>query len=162
MYSYLRQVSRALDEEHRATLDLLDRVERAFPRPGESRAADLGGLVGAFCKHLQRELERHFEFEERELFPRLIDAGDGDMAALLLDEHHAVHTVAAELLPLGDAAAAGTLDDAGWAQLKRLTLEMIERLRAHIQKETMGLLPLVDDLLDEDADRDLAFAYATS
>jgi len=162
MYSYLRQVSRALDEEHRATLDLLDRVERAFPRPGEPRAAALAGLVGVFCKHLQRELERHFEFEERELFPRLIDAGDGDMAALLLDEHRAVHTVAGELLPLGDAAAAGTLDDAGWAALKRVALEMIERLRAHIQKETMGLLPLVDDLLDEDADRDLAFAYATS
>ena len=162
MHSFSRQVTRALDEEHRATLDLLDRVERAFPRAGQPRDAELARLVGAFCKHLERELERHFEFEERELFPRLIEAGDGDMSALFLEEHHAVHAVAAELLPLGAAAEAGTLDDPGWVALRRVTLEIVERLRAHIQKETMGLLPLVDDLLDEDADRELAFAYATS
>ena len=61
---------------------------------------------------------------------------------------------------LARAAAAGTLDDNGWATLKRSALEMIERLVAHIQKETMGLLPLLDDLLDEGSDRELAFAYA--
>ena len=31
---------------------------------------------------------------------------------------------------------------------------------AHIQKETMALLPLLDDLLDEDSDRELSFAYS--
>jgi hypothetical protein len=31
---------------------------------------------------------------------------------------------------------------------------------AHIQKETMALLPMLDDLLDDDSDRELAFAYA--
>lgn len=33
---------------------------------------------------------------------------------------------------------------------------------AHIQKETMGLLPMIEDLLDDDTDRELALAYADS
>ena len=106
------------------------------------------------------ELERHFAFEEQELFPRMKEAGDGDMAELVLEEHEAVHAVARELLPLGHEAAGGRLDERGWDALKRAALEISERLRAHIDKETMGLLPLVDDLIDEDADRELAFAYA--
>jgi hypothetical protein len=70
--------------------------------------------------------------------------------------------VAAEILPLARAAAAGTLDDRGYAELKRGALEMVERQVAHIQKETMALLPLLDDLLDEALDRELAFAYASA
>jgi hemerythrin-like domain-containing protein len=161
MSGYRRQVSRALDEEHRATLDLLDRVERAFAKAGRAHDAELAKLIGAFGRHLEQELGRHFDFEERELFPRMTEAGDGDMAELFLEEHNAIHAVASELLPLGRSATSDTLDQAGWDALKRGALEMTERLRAHIHKETMGLLPLVDDLLDEETDRDLAFAYAT-
>jgi hemerythrin-like domain-containing protein len=159
--SYRRQVSRALDEEHRATLDLMDRVERAFAHAGRAHDPELAKLVGAFGRHVEQELGRHFDFEERELFPRMTEAGDGDMAALLLEEHEAIHAVAGEFLPLARAAGSDTLDQGGRDALKRSSLELMERLRAHIHKETMGLLPLVDDLLDEDADRDLAFAYAT-
>jgi hypothetical protein len=39
---------------------------------------------------------------------------------------------------------------------------MVERQVAHIQKETMALLPLLEDLLDDDADRELSFAYAAA
>jgi hypothetical protein len=69
--------------------------------------------------------------------------------------------VADEVLPLARAAAAGTLDNAGFDALKRGSLEMIERQVAHIQKETMALLPMLDDLLDEETDRELAFAYTS-
>jgi len=44
--------------------------------------------------------------------------------------------------------------------MKRHALEMIERQVAHIQKETMALLPMLDDVLDDDDDRALAFACA--
>lgn len=158
------QVSHALDEEHRTNLNLLGRVEQAFvraPRSGAARDPDLAKLAGTFGRHLEEDIGRHFEFEERELFPRMADAGDGDMAALLIEEHDAIRAVAGELLPLAHAAAAGTLDDAGWDALKRGALEMVERQVAHIQKETMALLPLLDDLLDEDTDRELAFAYTS-
>jgi hemerythrin-like domain-containing protein len=162
---FARQVSHTLDEEHRANLDLLGRVEQALaraPRTGAGRDAELQRLVGAFGRHIEQDISRHFDFEERELFPRMADAGDGDMASLMLEEHAAIRAVAAELLPLTRAGAAGTLDDAGWEALKRGALEMVERQVAHIQKETMALLPLLDDLLDDESDRELAFAYAAT
>ena len=162
--SFQRQVSHALDDEHRANLDLLGRVEQAFARvsrAGASREPALAQLAGKFARHVEQDIDRHFDFEERELFPRLTEAGEGDIAALLAEEHAAIRAVAGEVLPLARAAATGTLDDAGWQALQRGTLEMVERQVAHIQKETMALLPMLDDLLDDDTDRELAFAYAS-
>jgi hemerythrin-like domain-containing protein len=163
--NYQRQVSRTLDDEHRSNLELLGRVEQAFsraPRSGNAGDAELAQLAGAFGRHIEQDIGRHFDFEERELFPRMSDAGDGDMAALLIEEHDSIRAIAQEVLPLARAAAAGTLDDAGWTALKRGALEMVERQVAHIQKETMALLPLLEDLLDEADDRDLSFAYASA
>jgi hemerythrin-like domain-containing protein len=156
--SFARQVSRTLDEEHRANLDLLGRVERALGHTGGRDPA----LMAALARLLERDVAHHFDFEERELFPRLAQAGDGDVAALLVEEHDTIRAVADELLPLARAAATGALDDEGWTRLQRTALELVERQVAHIQKETMALLPMLDDLLDDDTDRELAFAYAAA
>lgn len=155
--SFSRQVSRMLDEEHRSNLDLLGRIEQSLVDAKRYDPA-LAGLLVQFERTLEQDVERHFAFEETELFPLMAEAGDGEMAALLLEEHHAIREVALELLPLVRRAA--SLDAAGWNALKRNALEIIERQVAHIQKETMALLPMLDDLLDDDTDRDLAFAYA--
>ncbi len=153
--NFTRQVNRALDDDHRATLDLLARVDQTFGRGGRDAA-----LAAGFGRQIELELSRHFGFEERDLFPRITDAGAGDLATLLLEEHETIRRVAADMLPLARAAA--TLDEAGWAALRISALEMVERLRAHIDKETAALLPAVEDALDEDTDRELAFAYASS
>ena len=161
--TFQRQVSHALDDEHRSTLDLLGRVEQALaraPRAGASRDPELQRLARSLERQLEVEFARHFDFEEQRLFPLMEQAGDGEMAALLVEEHDAIRAVCDEILPLTRAAAAGTLADADWDALKRGALEMVERQVAHIQKETMALLPLLDDLLDEETDRELAFAYA--
>ena len=162
--NFERQVSRMLDDEHRSNLELLGRVEQQFaraPRSGAGRDAELVRLAGALGRLIENDIERHFAFEERELFPRMADAGDGDIAALLTEEHDAIRAVATEVLPLTRAASAGTLDDAGWDLLKRGALELVERQVAHIQKETMALLPSLEDLLAADDDRELALAYAS-
>jgi hemerythrin-like domain-containing protein len=160
--SFDRQVSQALDTEHRTNLDLLGRVEQAFARRGGAAAdPDFARLAGAFARHIEQDIGRHFDFEEGELFPRLAEAGEGDIAELLREEHDAIRAVAEELLPLARAAAAGTLDNAGFEALKRGSLEMVERQVAHIQKETMALLPMLDGLLDEETDRALSFAYTS-
>jgi hemerythrin-like domain-containing protein len=161
----MNEVSRALDNEHRATLDLLGRAGQAFaraPRPGTDEASEASRVAAALAQFIAEHIARHFDFEEQVLFPRLVEAGDGDLAELLAEEHVTIRAVAAELLPLARAAAAGTLDDAGYASLKRGAPELAERLGAHIQKETMSLLPSLDDLLDEESDREIAFAYLSS
>jgi hemerythrin-like domain-containing protein len=163
LMTFLRATNRRLDDEHRENLDLFGRIEAAFARAPRGQAAgdpDVARLVGMLARNLEQEIARHFEFEERELFPRLDAGGGADLASLLTDEHAAIREVAAELLPRARAAAAGTLDAQGWQALQRSVLELIERMVSHIDKETLALLPMLDDLLDEDADRELAFAYA--
>jgi hemerythrin-like domain-containing protein len=155
------QVSRILDEEHRNVIALLGRVEQAMARAGRYDPA-LAGLIGQFVGSLENDIDRHFRFEEEQLFPRMTDFGDGGMVALLTEEHEAIREVAAELLPLATQAAAGAIDEAGWSALRRVSMELVERQVSHIQKETMGLLPLIDDLLEEADDRELAFAYAAT
>ncbi|HRI18627.1 MAG TPA: hemerythrin domain-containing protein [Burkholderiaceae bacterium] len=158
----LRNVSQALDTEHRNSLALLGRVEQAFARPGARQDPEVPRLAAAFARLIEEDIARHFEFEERELFPRMAEAGEGDIAELLAEEHDAIRDVAAEILPLARSAATGELVDADFDALRRGTLEMVERQVSHIQKETMALLPLLDDLLDDDTDRELAFAYASN
>ena len=157
---FARQIPNALDEEHRATLALLDRLERSLARGADSEwAAHARALRGL----IDQEIVHHFGFEEDELFPRLAEAGDGGIAALLTQEHDDIREIGAELRPLAQALAEhGTLEPASRAAFRRLVLELVERLVSHIQKETMALLPLLDDLLDEDTDRELAMAYASA
>jgi len=153
------QVSRILDEEHRSNLDLLGKIEQAMARTPRFDPA-LGGLLGQLAHGMEHEVDRHFRFEEEQLFPRMTEAGDGGMAGLLTEEHEAIREVTGELLPLTRLAVQGTIDEAGWSTLRRTALELVERLVSHIQKETMALLPLLDDMLDAETDRELAFAYS--
>ena len=90
----------------------------------------------------------------------MADAGDGDMAAVVAEEHGHTRAVVAGLAPRARAATAGALAPPAATLLKQLLLELLERQVSHIQKETMALLPLLDELLDDDTDRELAFSYA--
>ena len=162
--SFMRQVSQALDSEHRAALDVLGRLERAFASRSRGAAPDaaFAALAAEFSRLIEHDTGRHFDFEERELFTRLTEAGEGNIAELLQYEHDVIRAVAEEILPLARAAAAGTLSASGLEELRRGTLEMVERQVSHIQKETMALLPMVEDLLDDETDRQLSLAYAES
>lgn len=153
-----RQVPQALDAEHQRSIALLDRWERALRQGAD---AELAALARPLLHLMDDEVGHHFEFEEQELFPRLTEAGDDAMAGLLAEEHDHIRSLVSELQPLVQALAGGALGSAERHALKRLGLELVERMVSHIQKETMGLLPMLDDLLDESTDRELAFAHAS-
>jgi hemerythrin-like domain-containing protein len=157
---FQRQTNQALDAEHRGTLDLFGRLERAFTRPDAARDPGFARLAASLVRHLELDVPHHFDFEEQDLFPLLVDAGDGDLATLLAEEHVTILAVVADVLPLARAAAQGTQDDGGFAALKRATLELADRLTDHIDKETKALLPALDHVLDEETDRTLVFAHA--
>ena len=155
-----RQTSQALDAEHRGTLDLFGRLERVLAQPAGARDPTFAGLAASLVRHLELDVPHHFDFEEQDLFPLLVEAGDGDLAALLAEEHVTILAIVADVLPLARAAAQGTQDDAGYAALKRATLELADRLADHIDKETKALLPALDHVLDEETDRTLVFGHA--
>lgn len=157
-----RQVSRALHADHLASIGLLGRVEQTLSRPGAAAGTGLAPLAAEFARFIGQDIDRHFAFEEGELFTRLADAGEGDIAGLLKEEHDAIRAVADDLQPLLRQAVAGDLAGDDLDALRRLALEMVERQVSHIQKETMALLPMLDDLLEDDDDARLAMAYASA
>ncbi len=159
----MSQVSRLLDEEHNGTLALLTALEQAMARTTgvPSRADDdFLRLVGRLHEHLVHHVPRHFGFEEAALFPPLAAAGEDDLCALLQEEHVAINAVIAEVVPLCESVA--TLDQPSAQALKRGIGELVERLRSHIDKETMALLPACEQCLDPADDQTLALEYAST
>jgi hemerythrin-like domain-containing protein len=152
------QTTRRLHEEHEATLALLGRFEQALQgrgRPSAAARPDTAWMTLArdLVQALEQEIDAHFTFEETQLFPRLEDAGEGDIAALLREEHEVIREVVRSLLPQLRNVAAG--DAAQSDVAKGPGLELVERLVAHIQKEEMALLPALESALDEQTDGEL-------
>ena len=143
-----RRISRRLHEEHVATLALWGRLEASLAA-GKHDAA----LLKSAAASLERELDRHFRFEETELFPRLAEAGEGDIGELLREEHATIRAAGMRFIKLVSNEIADP-------EVKRLGLELAERLVGHVQKEEMALLPALDDFLDEESDIGLDSAYA--
>ena len=162
---FQRQTNKRLYEEHAATLQLLARVERVFTGragayPPAAGDADWPAFARTLLLAIEVEVARHFEFEERELFPRLEESGDGELVALLNEEHASIRDAAGPLARLLRASLEGEQAPAQWQTMKTLALEFSERLGSHAQKEDGALLPVLEQLLDEDTDRDLFGAYA--
>lgn len=147
---FTRQVSRRLHEEHEATLALCSRLEASLAA-GKSDPA----LMRAAAAALAGEVERHFAFEDTELFPRLTAGGEGDLAELLQEEHVTIRAAAAQFIAL-------VKENSFNNELRVVGLELAERLASHAQKEEMSMLPALDELLDEETDHELAGIYAAA
>jgi len=160
----VRQTARRLHEEHVAVLALLERLGQALGRLAAPPAADDAAwnvLLPQLLAAIEHEISAHFDLEERRLFPILRANGSGDLADLLTEEHVPIRAVSAPLLALLKLARRGTLDPARWATLRKLGGELVERLSAHAQMEEGALVPLVDELLDEETDQEIWNSYAT-
>jgi DUF438 domain-containing protein len=146
---FKRHVCNRLHLDHQATLGLWSSVQATLASGREDPA-----LMRRASDALERELATHFELEEKELFPRLAAAGDADIGELLTEEHGAIREAGRRFIEL--ARGGGTL-----RELRPLGLELAERIFAHVHKEELGLVPLIEDLLDEEADEALSLAYAS-
>jgi len=160
-----RLISRKLHDEHVAIIDLLGRFARALERLGAGPpAADDATwrvLLPQVGTALEYEITQHFDLEETQLFPRLHERGEGELAELLFEDHEVIRGVTRPLLGLVAQAQAGTLEAAGWRTLKALGLELSDRLGSHAEKEQGALVPLVDEMLDEATDQELWTQYTS-
>lgn len=162
-----RQTTRRLHQEHEATFDLCARLEQALAtrtRAGPPAAGDAqwAAMARRLDAEFGAEVMRHFDFEEHSLFPLLEAGGEGDIAALLVEEHDAIRECARQLMPLLARSCASGVDAPEWQALTMLGMELAERLVSHAQKEEMALLPALEDLLDEARDSELFGAYVLS
>jgi hemerythrin-like domain-containing protein len=156
---YARRVPATIHREHLETLGLLERLEAAAakskspPAPGDQAWARLCAELDANLAH---DVGRHFDFEEQELFPLLAGAGDRDIAHLLAEEHRAIRELAGRVR--ASIRAGGAVHPA-WGEFRLLALELVERQVAHIQKEEMSLLPMLEDALEVERDGELLNRY---
>jgi len=153
-----RHTSRRLFEEHIAVIALLERFGQALARlDGAPPANDpvWSQLLPQLAAAIEHEISGHFALEETQLFPLLRASGSGELAGLLLEEHGRIREVSQPLLGLLKLARAGHLDAGGWQSLRRLGLELVERLSSHAQMEQGSLVPMVDELLDEETDMEI-------
>ncbi|MCL4747380.1 MAG: hemerythrin domain-containing protein [Burkholderiaceae bacterium] len=158
----IRYTTRQLHQEHETTFDLCARLENAVSGPNWPPSGDNGSAISVMRtieSTIALEVMRHFEFEEKSLFPLLSEAGEADIAGLLIEEHEVIRECASDLSGLLERARTGTLDKAGWTSLANAARELAERLVAHAQKEEMALLPALDDTLDEETDQRLLDGY---
>ncbi|HSH06928.1 MAG TPA: hemerythrin domain-containing protein [Burkholderiales bacterium] len=157
-------ITRRLHEEHAATLVLWSRLEQLITGRGAQWPPAEGDAIAKGLREcaatLAQEVADHFAFEEAQLFPRLEEGGEGDIAQLLAEEHGVIREAARQFGDLQARGARGALDEAGWRSLRTLALELVERLVSHVQKEEMSLLPALEDLIDEDQDRALITDYS--
>ncbi len=124
--------------------------------PCDSR---LAGILIRLAGAVEGEIGGHFALEEDGLFPLLAAAGEGDLGRLLTEEHAVILPLGRRVAALAREGARDGFDAAGWRDFRRLGLEFAGLLTAHAEKEEIGLLPVLEEILAADDDRRLADAY---
>jgi hemerythrin-like domain-containing protein len=162
--SFTNRISQTLHEEHRATITLMERLEQLLTRQRRGGVPDIGDravaqLLSELSASLETEVQRHFDFEENQIFTYLNATGDGEIGAHLTDEHRTIRPIGIELARLARGAAAQGFDETTWSKFRRLGQELCERILAHVQKEEMALLPLLEDSMDADTEARLLEEY---
>lgn len=161
---FRRGICRTLHDEHVGTIEVMDGLEDLLAR-GRRGVPDLDqpatrALLGSLAQLVEHEVHRHFSFEESELFSRLAEKGDAAIGEHLTEEHRAILPVGERVAGLARAAIANGMSEAGWEDFRSLAAELIERMLAHIQKEEMALLPLLEDTLEAGEDLELVTSYS--
>ena len=63
------------------------------------------------------------------------------------------------LAALAREGVASGFDEANWTEFRQLGLELCERMLAHVQKEEMALLPLIEESMDAEMEARLYEEY---
>lgn len=152
----------ALYGEHQSTLRTLDDIDALIRgRCPDLGNADVQARLASVAQVLEDDVTSHFQFEEEHLFPILEKAGAGGMVAMLLGEHSTIRPLAEEVRRLAlDAIDTGAFTATAWTQFRQAAAELVEREVFHVQKENMGLLAALAQVLDADQDAALAAAHA--
>ena len=161
--NFQNRVCQKLHEEHAAVIALMERLVQTIARHRESApdAKDpmVAKLLSDLAAELPGEVERHFAFEEAELFSYLGEAGNQGIGAHLTHEHNIIRPIGTALVKLIGEVRAKGFDSARWAEFRRLGQQLNDTLVPHAQKEDMALLPMLDDLMDAEKEMQLYAKY---
>lgn len=161
--SFANRIAQALHDEHRATIALMERLEQLLTHHRRSPPAKgdvaITQLLSDLTTGIEGEVERHFAFEENRLFTYLDSIGDEEIGAHLTEEHTAIRPIGVQVVKLARNALDNGFDAAAWDEFRRLGRELSERMLAHVQKEEMALLPVLDESMDAETEMALFEEY---
>lgn len=165
---FTRQISQMFHDEHLVTVAALERFEsllhryRKLPPADPAEDAEFDRTLRDVEALIASDVNAHFNFEEKNLFPLLADSGDAEMSVLLAEEHKTILDLAASLAVLSARARSGGMHGEEWGDMRNRGMAFIELMVGHIQKEEMGLLLTLDDVVDEEHDAQLVMDYSAA
>ena len=162
--SYTNRISQTLHDEHAATVALMERLEQLLARGRRSGPPDMADgnvarLMSDLSTGMEAEVERHFAFEEDHIFAYLEAIGDAGIGEHLTSEHAAIRPIATRVAAIARAAATNGFAPAEWEEFRRLAQELSDGLLAHVQKEEMALLPVIEENMDAETEARLYQEY---
>lgn len=158
------RIGALLHREHQATIQTLQGLEQFLVKQTAKRRPDttdahVQARLRDLLDTLEREVGRHFAFEEEHLFPLLAEKGESGIGEFLAFEHSSILPLAQELAEMTRRAQAEGFTDMTWRAFHATGAELIEREIFHIQKEEMGLLSAIAAVVDPATDARLAETY---
>jgi hemerythrin-like domain-containing protein len=160
---FRNRVCQKLYEEHQAVQALLQRVEQAIAQHRgdvpDAKDPMLAKLMNDLASELPGEVDRHFDFEEAELFALLAEEGNVGIGKHLTYEHSIIRPIGKALVKLIREVRVQGFDAARWAEFRRLGQQLCMTLAPHAHKEDMALLPMLEDGMDEAKEAELYDKY---
>jgi len=152
--NFSNRICQTLHDEHLANIALLQRVGQllAQGRDPPNNDQPVQRLLSDLDSGMANEVKRHFDFEERALFAYLDSIGESAIGAHLMQEHSVLRPLIAQLCEIAHATKQSGFDAQSWQQFRRLGAELCGQLSAHIQKEEMALLPLIEENMDPETE----------
>lgn len=162
--SFTNRISQTLHDEHGATVALMERVEQMLARgrrggPPDKLDGNVARLLSDLSSGVEAEIERHFAFEENHIFSYLEAMGDAGIGEHLASEHAAIRPIGARVAAIARAAASNGFTVAEWEEFMRLAQDLSDRMLAHVQKEEMALLPVIEENMDPETEARLYQEY---
>ncbi len=160
---FRNRVCQKLHEEHAAVQTLLQRVEQTIAQHRndvpDAKDPTVAKLMTDLANELPGEVDRHFDFEEEELFSYLASEGNAGIGNHLTYEHGIIRPIGAALVKLIGEARAQGFDAARWGEFRKLGQQLAASLGPHAHKEDMALLPMLDEMMDSEKEMQLYEKY---
>ena len=153
--NFSNRICQTLHDEHLANIALLQRVGQLLATQGRTSPDNnqaVQRLLSDLGSGMASEVKRHFDFEESALFTYLNSIGEGAIGMHLTEEHSMLRPLIAQLCETAHAMGERGFDAESWNQFRRLGAELCGQMSAHIQKEEMALLPLIEESMDSETE----------
>ena len=163
--SFTNRISQTLHDEHGATVALMERLEQLLARgrrggPPDKADSNVARLLSDLSTGVESEVERHFSVRG-ETISSLIwrPMGDAGICEHLTSEHQAMRPLGTRVAALARAAASSGFTPESWEEFTRLGQELRDLMLAHVQKEEMALLPVIEENMDSETEARLYQEY---